>query len=383
MVRQAVVRRARQLGVIVAVWTTLAICDASQWYLGALHSGHPVAGAYVLRFAFTVHWIFAALTPFVLWVSTRFPFRRRGWPTTAAVHALAFTLFLLIFVSLRMILVPIYDPATGKLSHGFRALFPTLLLNNAYDAFWMYGVIVAVSELWRYYRKYRERELRASKLEAQLAQAQLKMLKMQLEPHFLFNTLHLISSLMHEDVEAADNMVARLSDLLRMSLENVNEQEVTLKREMEFLEGYLEIQQTRFRDRLKVRLSIDPRSLDALVPNMILQPLVENAVRHGIASRSGPGRVEIRSELQNGTLHLEVRDDGPGLEESRSDTPPPGLGLTNTRARLQQLYGESHRFSLRKPDQGGALATLDIPLRLKSDRAGEESFGADPNHHRG
>ena len=171
-----------------------------------------------------------------------------------------------------------------------------LLIHNAHDALWFYGTTVAVSELLRYQRKYRERETRAAKLESQLAHAQLTALKMQLDPHFLFNTLHAISSLMHEDPTAAEKTVNRLSDLLRLSLENGDGQEVTLRREMEFLEGYLDIQKTRLRDRLNVRLHLDPGTLEALVPNMILQPLVENAVKYGIASRNTPGNLEIRAE---------------------------------------------------------------------------------------
>jgi len=152
-----------------------------------------------------------------------------------------------------------------------------------------------------------------------------------------------------------------------MSLEDVNEQEVTLKREMEFLDGYLAIQQIRFRDRFKVRMSIDPKSLDALVPNMILQPLVENAVQHGLASRAGAGQLEVWSAVQDGIVRLEVRDDGPGPGEDMGEGTSGGVGLANTRARLQQLYGDSYRFSLTRPEQGGTLVALEIPFRLKGD----------------
>jgi LytS/YehU family sensor histidine kinase len=155
--------------------------------------------------------------------------------------------------------------------------------------------------------------LKASQLEARLAQAQLQALKMQLQPHFLFNTLHAISALVHKDVEAADRMLARLSDLLRLALESAGVQEVPLKQELEFLERYLEIEQTRFQDRLTVRMEIAPEALDALVPNLIMQPLVENAIRHGIAPRATPGKIEITAMLADGQLHFHIRDDGPGI----------------------------------------------------------------------
>jgi hypothetical protein len=212
MVKEAALARAKQLGIIFAVWTSLAVIAGTQWHLQSLHSGHPVTWRYALWANLIDHWIYSVLTPFVLWICARFPFGRCGWLLTALVHTLGVAAFLLVFVSIRMAPGPVYDPSTGKMAHASWELFRSLLLEYPYDALWLYGGIVAVSQGWDYYCKYRERELRASRLEAQLAQAQLKMVKMQLDPHFLFNTLHSISSLMHEDVEAADDMVARLSE---------------------------------------------------------------------------------------------------------------------------------------------------------------------------
>ncbi|MCA1557757.1 MAG: histidine kinase, partial [Acidobacteria bacterium] len=226
----------------------------------------------------------------------------------------------------------------------------------------IYWVILGIDHALRYYTKYRERELQASQLEARLAQAQLQVLKMQLHPHFLFNTLHAISTLMHRDVEAADRMIARLSDLLRLALDNEGVQEVTLKQELELLERYLEIEQTRFRDRLTVEMRIEPEVLDARVPNLILQPLVENAIQHGITPRRGQGRIEIGARRTNGTLDIYVRDDGRGLAGATDETVKEGVGLSNTRARLLQLYGGHARFELRCPPEGGTLASLAIPF---------------------
>src|SRR5258708_24064647 len=154
---------------------------------------------------------------------------------------------------------------------------------------------------------------------------------MQLQPHFLFNTLHAISTLMHRDVEAADRMLARLSDLLRLTLENVGVQEVTVKQEREFLEGYVEIEQPRFQDRLSVKMNIDGDVLDAAIPNLILQPLVENAVRHGIAPRAAAGHIDISASRQNGMLLIQISDDGPGLPKNGSASAKQGVGLSNTR----------------------------------------------------
>jgi two-component system, LytTR family, sensor kinase len=369
MHKAAIVERARQLGVIFAIWTVLAFIEAFQYYFAYQGTSRAVTFQFEISYALKECWVAAALTPPVLWVSWRYPLGRRNVWLTAAVHLLAATVFLVLFVAIRMPLGQIVDFSTGKMGHSSWHLFRNMLVRYPYDTVWLYGGIVAVSQAWSYYGKYRERELRASRLEAQLAQAQLKVLKMQLDPHFLFNTLHSISSLMHDDVEAADDVLTRLSDLLRMSLEDVNEQEVTLKREMEFLDGYLAIQQVRFGDRFQVRVSIDPKSLDALVPNMILQPLVENAVRHGIASRTGSGQLEVRSAVHDGTLRLEVFDDGPGPAEDAGDASGGGVGLANTRARLRQLYGETHRFTLCRPEDGGTLVTLQIPFRRKGEEA--------------
>jgi len=376
MLQAALRKRAHLLGIIFTAWILLAVIEALQYYFAFLGTARAVTFQYEFSYAFKEALISALLTPMVLWVSSRYPLGRRNVASTVIAHVVGATVFLVLFVALRMPLGQIVDYATGKMAQPSWALFCKLLVRYPYDTTWVYAMILVVAQLWDYYDKYRERELRTSRLQAQLAQAQLKVLKMQLDPHFLFNTLHSISSLMHEDVDAADDMLTRLSDLLRLSLEDVDEQEVTLKREIEFLDGYLAIQQTRFRDRFKVKVNIDPRSLDALVPNMILQPLVENAVQHGIASRAGAGQLEVRSTLQNGTVRLEVIDDGPGPGDVNGDGPGGGVGLANTRARLQQLYGDAYRFNLTRLESGGTLVSLEIPFRLKSAEAAESSLTA-------
>jgi len=216
-----------------------------------------------------------------------------------------------------------------------------------------------------YYQKFRERELRSLELEKHLAEAKLEALQMQLNPHFLFNTLHGISALMHKDVETADRILSRLSDLLRRTLENTGTQEVPLKQELDFLERYLEIERTRFGDRLTVRMYIDPDTLEAQVPNLVLQPLVENAIRHGIEPHAKPGIIELRAQRKNGMLQLQVQDNGAGLPGGQPIEE--GIGLSNTRARLQQLYGSAHQFRLHNLTSGGLVVSITIPCRMASE----------------
>ncbi len=191
---------------------------------------------------------------------------------------------------------------------------------------------------------------------------------MQLHPHFLFNTLHSISALVHKDPECADRMIARLGDFLRLTLENSGAQEVSLQKELEFLRCYLEIERVRFQDRLTTHMEIDSRALDTPVPNLILQPIVENALRHGIAPRSTPGRIEISAKRKNGSLRIEVQDNGPGISaiSKPNGRLREGLGLANTRARLRQLYGAEHSFELSDAPGGGLLVALEIPTARAS-----------------
>src|SRR5262249_54075630 len=215
-----------------------------------------------------------------------------------------------------------------------------------------YWAIVGLVHAAAYYRKFREHEMQTIVLESQLAQAQFQMLRMQLQPHFLFNTLNAISALMHQNVELADQMLARLADLLRSTLETAGTQEVPLKQELEFTELYLEIEQARLGPRLVVRLDADPETMDAYVPNLILQPLVENAIRHGIAPRPEPGHIEIRARRDNGTLQVQVLDDGPGIREcptsARRSGPDehPGAAASVVRRRPSLLCGQSTRRRL-------------------------------------
>jgi LytS/YehU family sensor histidine kinase len=228
-----------------------------------------------------------------------------------------------------------------------------------------YWAIAGLSHAVLYYRESRDRELRTSQLETKLISAQMAALQQQLQPHFLFNTLHAISALMHRDVEAADRTLMRLSDLLRMTLETVGLQEIALQAELDFLAKYLEIEQTRFADRLVVRFDIEPDTLDARVPTFLLQPLVENAIKHGVSKKAGPGHIDIRARRDHDKLRIEVRDDGVGLSETALTALQKGIGVSTTRARLQHQFGADYRFEFHRQAQGLAVVVA-LPWRTQT-----------------
>ena len=225
---------------------------------------------------------------------------------------------------------------------------------------WMNVGMIALVHGIVFARESHAREVDALQKARASIQAQLQALKMELQPHFLFNTLHAISALMHRDVKAANEMLVLLADMLEVALQNVKDQEVSLAEEIKTLKLYVEIQQIRFGDRLRVYYEIDPEALNARVPHMIFQPLVENAIKHGIADRRSGGRLDIAATVADETVHLAVQDDGLGLRDTR---PGHGIGLTNTRDRLAFLYGDRQHFDLRDAAGGGVRVEVSIPLR--------------------
>ena len=226
----------------------------------------------------------------------------------------------------------------------------------------LYSAIIGISHSLNHYRQKREQELAAAQFETELALAQLNALRLQLQPHFLFNTLNTISVLMLKDVNKARQTLGRLSELLRALLKHSEAHEITLKQELEFLENYLEIERARFPDRLSVSIYADPVILRARVPSLILQPVVENAIKHGIAPRAEAGRIEIRAERLNGSIRLQVRDDGRGLIENAEEGAVSRVGLSNTRARLERMYGSGCRLELSDAPGGGTIVNILIPL---------------------
>ncbi|MBV9211319.1 MAG: histidine kinase [Acidobacteria bacterium] len=353
-----------QLLFIWLVWTLIGFIFTSLMYLASLRSSEPMKWSEGAFIQFVYCYLWALATPLVIWLSRRFHIEKQNWKRNLLIHIGCSLLIGLCISILGQTLN--YFHFSYPLGYPYK-FFNALrnFFNNGSEEFATYGLILLIIHAFDFYSRYREGELKASQLESMLAQAQLQSLKMQLHPHFLFNTLHSISALLHTDVEAARRMIVRLGDFLRLTLENAGAQEVSLEQEMEFLKGYLEIESIRFQDRLTVRLEVEPQALDVRVPNLILQPIVENAIRHGIAPRSSPGLIEINARRENGVLRIEVRDNGPGLPVNHSSIKlfKGGLGLANTRARLDQLYGAQHRFELENNPAGGLTVTLEVPSK--------------------
>ncbi len=341
-------------------WTLIGLSFASQFYLSSFKAGRPVSWSQAVGWSLGDWYVWALLALPIFQLARRFRFDARRWVRNVGIHLVASAVFSLAYILLRAVLGQAQSRLSG-VPVTFTEAFDPLVVKTFHFNLLIYWVIVSVSHAFSYYRQYQERALRATELERRLAQARLQALQMQLNPHFLFNTLNAISSLMHKDIAAADRMITRLADLLRYALDTTDAHEVPLGKELAFLERYLEIEKIRFGTRLSVRVDIAPEVQDARVPNLILQPLVENAIKHGIERRARPGVIELIARSQNALLHIEVRDNGPGLV---TDQPArEGIGLSNTRARLQQLYGGAHRFELRNGEAGGLVVELELPLR--------------------
>jgi two-component system LytT family sensor kinase len=335
-----------------AGWTALALFLGISSSLAYLSVGNPPRWSLTIRMALAETYVWAILAPFVTMLARRFPFTAATLLRSLAVHVPAS-----LIVSLAKLIV---DQMLRRILFGFSTyiLFTSLAPN-----FLFYWAIVAVAHGLGYYREGKEKELRASQLETRLAHARLQLLQMQLHPHFLFNTLNAISELVHEDPETADRMIAGLSDLLREALAAGDVREVTLRREIDVLQRYLDIQQARFGDRLRVDINLDPDVAGAVVPHLLLQPLVENAIRHGVGARSDAGRIRIAARAAAGRLIVTVEDDGQGLAEEKGVRE--GVGLGNTRARLLELYGPAQSLEIRRGVNGGAVVTLQMPLRTE------------------
>jgi len=283
----------------------------------------------------------------------------------------ATTMHIAMVVASRMVVHTVMGEPAGSWQAEARQMF---FLNFDWEMM-TYWAIVGLSHALSYHQEAQSRALGASQLETRLVEAQLQSLQRQLQPHFLFNTLNAIAALMHRDVDAADAMIARLGDLLRMSLQMAGVQEIPLKEELDFLSKYLEIEQTRFRDRLRVVFDVQPDTFDVLVPNLVLQPLVENAIKHGIGPRPTPGTITIRSRRVGRTMELVVQDNGVGLSAARLSDFNRGIGLSNTRSRLEHLYGPQHRFEFHRPVDGGLLVLIAVPLAASDEEiAGRQTM---------
>lgn len=356
-------RRWTRLLLIWGIWTFIGLVFTFQGYFTSYRSERPMLFTESLYIQMTWAYLFAIATPLVLWAAGKLPIERSNWIRSALLHIPISIVLSVALTALGRVII--------WLNFGYSAGKPLtfvsvtrFVIGNFSEAIGIYLLIALTSYAYDYYRRFREGQVRTLQLEAQLSHAQLQALKMQLHPHFLFNTLHSISALLNKDVESARKMITRLGDFLRLTLENSGSQEVTLQQEMEFLRCYLEIERIRFQNRLVTRIDVSPQSLEAKVPNLILQPIVENAIRHGIAPRSTAGLLEIEAKLLNGTLRIQVRDNGPGLPKhpTSDNLIKKGLGLANTETRLERLYGADHFFDLSNGPAGGLIVTLEIPF---------------------
>jgi two-component system LytT family sensor kinase len=357
--------------IIFLVATILALVSTAFAFQFTKAIGRPpsLGTLAILNFAYWYLW--AVVTPAIVFLSQHFRFERGGLLRAMAVHLPSVAVFSFGHIAAMQGVYWWLATASGRPFVWWIEVQRAALQHLDWEMM-TYWAIAGLSHAVLYYRESRDRAVRAAQLETQLAEAQLKALQQQLHPHFLFNTLHAISTLMHRDVEAADRMLMRLSDLLRITLENLGRQEVTLEKELDFLSKYLQIEQTRFADRLNVRFDIRPETLDTRVPSLLLQPIVENAIKHGVARKAGAGHIDISARREGDKLRIEVRDDGVGMSEDAFTALQKGIGVSTTRARLQRLFGADFRFEFHRLTEGLAVV-IAIPWRAeRTTEASEE-----------
>ena len=345
-------------------WTLVSIIFAGISYAAAIGENNKEFGFIsALRLNLVQFYVWAVLSPLVFRFSRRFPIEFR--PLNVR-NLLLYFPALISFAGIHQV---IHLAVLWSITPRWRQKYPALI--DCYRAYFAFGfyidliiallIVIAVHALL-YYQSFRASELAQSSLKTDLAQAQLRALKMQLHPHFLFNTLHSISSLVLEDPPKANSMIARLGDFLRLTVDNSDQQLVTLKEETEFLRCYLDIEQVRFGDRLTVTFELEPQTLSAQVPHLILQPVVENTIQHAIAPRSTRGHINIEAKRLNSLLRVAISDNGPGISSNANLPWKQGVGLTNVRTRLRQIYGPDFRFELMNTKGGGVTAFMEIPF---------------------
>lgn len=347
-----------------AVWTLLGSSFALRTYLSALQNNINVSWKSTLSAFLLDFYLWGLASPVIFMLARRFELRRQLL-RNLLIHVGLSAGFSFAVLA---IAAPVYwyfgypnIERSPTLLHFFRSsAFSANYLHMGLTIYWM-TLVVAYASF--YYRGLREGETKAAQLATQLAQAQLQALKMQIHPHFLFNTLNSIAALLHKDVEAADRMIARLGDFLRMTLKSSDAQTTNLGLELEFLRCYLDIERTRFQDRLIVEVDVEPQALEVTVPNLILQPIVENAIRHGIARQTIAGRITIRAFKKKERLIIQVEDNGPGLRANGNSprTSSGGIGLDNTRSRLKQFYGDDYQLEIANSSGRGVMVTVEIP----------------------
>lgn len=346
----------RQFILVFCLWTLVALAGALSNYLLQLALGREAVFWSDLRRPLIEHWIWAAFTPLVFLVSKRYPLTRRPLVQSAAVHAV-------VFVSLSFLHCVLAAWLGSRLAFQVAGFSGSPLelrfLEEFYSDIWMYWPLVCIQALIESRARTIERETRAAQLEARLAGSQLALLRAQIQPHFLFNTLHSISALLRVDPRAAEDMVADLAEILRRAFADTAGQETTLRSELELVRCYLRIQQCRFGERLQVTYTIAQDALDAALPALLLQSLVENAVIHGATPLNRPVSLVIRASREADRLLLAVEDDGAGLPTDFTT----GVGLSNARERLQQLYAQSQSFAIDGAPDRGCRVAVHMPFR--------------------
>jgi hypothetical protein len=329
-------------------WTALAVFFALTASLTYVSQGRPPVWGLSLQSSLGQWWIWAVLTPVVWWLATRWPLRRGHLLTRVPLH---------LVMGLGVAFVKV--KAEGWVRQWLFGVNPYLLINNLALQLLIYWALVGAAQALDAYGRSRQQ---AAEIQTRLGRAQLELLRAQLQPHFLFNALNVIAELVHEDPDRADRMIGRLSELLRSTLEASDRPVVTLDEEIGIVESYVRLQEARFGDRLAVRIDIAPDCRAALVPHFLLQPIVENAIHHGVAPKAGGGRIHIAAARIPGGLEVRVEDDGVGVAgEAR-----PGIGIANTRGRLASLYGPAASFALTSREGGGAVATVIVPWSVPS-----------------
>jgi sensor histidine kinase YesM len=343
----------------VALWSLVGLAIASEIYLSSNFLGRSVTWGEAISDSLEDWYVYGILSLPVVWLARRFPPELGSRWITACIHLGAALVFSMVYIVARTLVGEVDSWIAGE-SASFADIFHPLLVRTFPFNLLVYGVILSVSHALDYYRKYHERTVQTLELEKHLTEARLQALLHQLKPHFLFNTLNGIASLMHTDVDAADRMLVRLSELLRITMAHTGAPETTLREEVAFLERYLDIEKIRFRNRLEVLIAIDDDAIDAQVPSLILQPMVENAMRHGVEPHARIGRIELRGSRRDGNLVLTVSDNGTGIPEGSPKRE--GIGVANTRARLEELYGDRQKFELVNQPEGGLCVRITIPF---------------------
>lgn len=338
-------------------WTAVAALESTSIAVAALIAGRPLNVYRVVGSEFVAAYLWVPVTIFIFLLAKRAPLLsgpKGAWRYAGRLAAAGIPL-----LAVRIALFHHIGQAVGFLRPGMPVWFA--LAAFAGESILVLVVIVGAAHSLEMARANRERELSRSQLEAQLARARLQSLAAQVQPHFLFNTLNAISTLVHVAPERAERSIAHLSDMLRATLAQTSRDEVPLREEVNLLGSYLEIERMRLGTRVAIHTDFPAESLPALVPHLLLQPLVENAIRHGVSGRMGPGSISVSTAVEDGFITLTVADDGVGMTPGRQRK---GIGLSNTRARLQQLYSDRHSFTIDSTPGKGTVIRIAIPFRV-------------------